>query len=118
MGFHVTVLDLTGKQGFDPVIAGTQEIRLARTNAEIHAAQSLRYRVFYEEMGATPLPEVRKAARDFDRFDAVCDHIVVIDHARADNATGVVGTYRVLRREHAQKAGGFYSAAEFDVSML
>jgi len=35
-----------------------QIIRLAATDAEIRAAQKLRYRVFYEEMGATPTPEM------------------------------------------------------------
>ncbi len=34
--------------------AGSLEVRLARTAAEVDASQALRYRVFYEEMDAVP----------------------------------------------------------------
>jgi putative hemolysin len=102
---------------FAPVIAGTQEIRLAASPIEIDAAQALRYRVFYDEMGARPLADMAARGRDYDRFDAACDHLIVLDHSESD-AARVVGTYRVLRREHARRTGGFYSASEFDISRL
>ena len=54
------------------------QVRLAQTADEIDAAQALRYRVFYEEMGAQPTPDMAAARRDFDRFDADCDHLLVI----------------------------------------
>jgi putative hemolysin len=57
-------------------------LRQVRTEALLHAAQELRYRVFYEEMGATPSPEMASVRRDFDHFDAVCDHIIVVDEER------------------------------------
>lgn len=95
---------------------GDQEIRLARDSAEVRAAQELRYRVFYEEMGATPSPETTAEKRDFDAFDDVCEHLLVIDHARGDGPEGVVGTYRLMRREQAAKAGRFYSSEEFDLT--
>jgi putative hemolysin len=60
------------------------------------------------------------ARRDIDLFDAICDHLLVIDHdapaSRKDPA--VVGTYRLLRQDIAQRQGGFYSAGEFDVGAL
>jgi putative hemolysin len=90
------------------------QVRLAQTADEIDAAQALRYRVFYEEMGAQPTPEMAAAQRDFDRFDADCDHLLVIDHARGT----VVGTYRLIRREAAVRHGGFYSAAEYDLGAI
>ncbi|MGC5230944.1 GNAT family N-acetyltransferase, partial [Klebsiella pneumoniae] len=53
---------------------------------------------------------------DFDEFDAHCDHLLVIDNARAENK--VIGTYRLIRREAAAKCGGFYSRNEYDISPL
>ena len=98
--------------------AGTLEVRLAQSMEEIDAAQALRYRVFYEEMTANPTPEMKALRRDFDKFDAYCDHLLVIDHARGEGAAGVVGTYRLLRRSVAEKNEGFYTATEFDIAKL
>jgi L-ornithine Nalpha-acyltransferase len=90
------------------------QVRLAQSAAEIDAAQALRYRVFYEEMGARPSAEMAARHRDFDRFDNDCDHLLVIDHAQ----DAVVGTYRLIRRAAALRQGGFYSAAEYDLRAL
>lgn len=90
------------------------QVRLAQGSDEIDAAQALRYRVFYDEMGARPSPEMAARRRDFDRFDDDCDHLLVIDHARG----AVVGTYRLIRRAVAQRHGGFYSAAEYDLGAI
>lgn len=92
--------------------------RLARDAAEVEAAQRLRYRVFYEEMTATPSAEMRAAGRDFDRFDAICDHLLVLDGRLGDGPEAVVGTYRLLRGEVATRHGGFYSEGEFDLGAL
>ena len=104
-------------QPFTPATAGSQEIRLAANAAEVDAAQALRYRVFYDEMGAVPLPDMAARQRDFDQFDATCDHLVVLDH-KSPLEREIVGTYRVMRREHARRAGGFYTASEYDISQL
>ncbi|MGZ6009800.1 MAG: GNAT family N-acetyltransferase [Rhizomicrobium sp.] len=104
-------------RSFEPVTAGSQIIRLASSPAELDAAQALRYRVFYDEMGARPLPEMLAARRDFDQYDGACDHLIVVDQQRPGDSQ-VVGTYRVMRREHARTVGGFYSASEYDVSKL
>ncbi|SIS88926.1 GNAT family N-acetyltransferase [Insolitispirillum peregrinum] len=95
---------------------GEQEIRLAESDAEIRAAQSLRYQVFYQEMGAKPSEDVTEQQRDFDAFDDVCEHLLVIDRSRGKGAEGVVGTYRLMRQEHVEKIGRFYTAAEYDIS--
>ncbi|HZH27842.1 MAG TPA: GNAT family N-acyltransferase [Azospirillaceae bacterium] len=97
---------------------GNLEIRLADSPADIDAAQALRYRVFYEEMSAQPTPEMERHRRDFDDYDEVCDHLLVIDHARGPGPESVVGTYRLIRRSAAERAGGFYSASEYDVERL
>lgn len=91
-------------------------VRLAESEAEIRAAQELRYRVFFEEKGARPTPEVARERRDFDRYDGAADHLLAIDTSASDTRRAVVGAYRLIRREASRMSGGFYSAAEFDLS--
>ena len=97
--------------------SGPLQVRLAETPEDIDAAQALRYRVFYETLGARPLPEMARRRRDFDDFDDYCDHLLVFDHSRGGPPV-VVGTYRLIRREAARRIGRFYSAAEYDIDAL
>ncbi len=97
---------------------GNLEVRLALSNAEVEAAQALRYKVFYEEMTARPSPEVAAAHRDFDDFDALCDHLLVLDHALGEGPRAVVATYRLIRRPAAERLGAFYSASEYDIAPI
>jgi len=101
-------------------VTGVLEVRLAETDAEVEAAQRLRYRVFYEEMSATPTPQMRAQRRDFDRLDEFCDHLLVIDRSAVDEdgQPAVVGTYRMIRDEYAKKAGGFYTSGEYDLGPM
>lgn len=96
---------------------GSIEVRLARSFREIKAAQKLRYTIFYEEMSAKPDWRMRVAKRDIDPYDAVCDHLLVIDHSRP-RGKQIVGTYRLLRQEVAQAHSGFYSESEFDLTNI
>lgn len=98
--------------------SGPLQVRLAECDADIDAAQKLRYRIFYEALGARAVGETARERRDFDRFDERCDHLLVLDHSRGRGPKTVVGTYRLMRREAAARSGGFYSAGEFDVSRL
>jgi putative hemolysin len=94
------------------------EVRLARTDEEIEAAQRVRYRVFYEEMGARGAFLVADG-RDADRFDAICDHLLVLDtDIPGSGLDRIVGTYRLLRDDVARAHGGFYSAGEFELDDL
>ncbi|MCX2561291.1 GNAT family N-acetyltransferase [Acetobacter farinalis] len=113
----LSTLDLERK-GFPELRGGNLSVRIAATDDERDAAQALRYRVFYEEMGAHPDAETLRLKRDFDEFDAVADHLLVIDHAIASDARGVVGTYRLMQGDAAAKIGRFYSASEYDISPL
>ena len=97
--------------------AGLLEVRLAASAAEIAAAQALRFEIFYDEMGARPTPEMARFRRDVDAIDAICDHLLVIDHAEP-KCPRVVGTYRLLRQDVAMANGGFYSAGEYDLAPL
>lgn len=98
--------------------AGPLQVRLAEGRADIDAAQALRYRVFYETMGAVPIAGMEQRRRDFDPFDEVCDHLLVIDHKIGPPGGQVVGTYRLIRRNAARRFGRFYSSGEYDIGNL
>jgi L-ornithine Nalpha-acyltransferase len=97
--------------------AGNLEVLIASRPEEIEASQRLRYQVYFEEMCAKPTPDITLAKRDMDAFDAVCDHLLVIDHTEEGRAK-VVGTYRLLRSEAMKKVGRFYSDGEYDISLI
>lgn len=97
---------------------GSLEVRLTREPAEIRQAQRLRYHVFYEEGSATANTKTRLTRRDIDAFDAICDHLLVIDHAHDSGKSPVVGTYRLLRQTVAERHNGFYTSSEFNVGRL
>jgi putative hemolysin len=105
-----------------PVLAvsGSLEVRLAETDHEVELAQRLRYCVFYEEMTAIPSPQMREASRDFDKYDDVCDHLLVVDREAhdEDGQPLVVGTYRLTREKDAARAGGFYTSSEYDIAPM
>jgi putative hemolysin len=93
-------------------------VRLAGSRREIEAAQHLRYKVFYEEYGAVPSPEMKAACRDFDAYDDVADHLVVVDQNKTDPDQRIVGTYRLLQQAAADRIGRFYTSDEYDISPL
>jgi putative hemolysin len=102
---------------------GPLEVRLARKAHEVRSAQRLRYDVFYREMSAIPAAASLIAGRDVDQFDAICDHLNVVDHDATRMVFGkprpdVVGTYRLLRQEIAEHHGGFYTRDEFEIDPL
>jgi putative hemolysin len=101
-------------------IAGSLEVRLAETEHEVEQAQRLRYCVFYQEMSAVPSPQMREAGRDFDKYDEVCDHLLVVDREAhgEDGQPLVVATYRLTREKDAARAGGFYTAGEYDIAPM
>ncbi|MDE0702305.1 MAG: GNAT family N-acetyltransferase [Rhodospirillaceae bacterium] len=97
---------------------GRLQVRLAETAAEIDAALALRYRIFYEEMAARPTGDMARLGRDFDEFDAHCDHLIVLDGDLGSGPESIVGTYRMMRRAGAAQVGRFYSAAEYEIDRL
>lgn len=99
----------------EPLRIGNFEVRLAETPLDLDAAQALRYHVFYDEMGARPSREMRRLRRDFDEFDPLCDHLLVVDRDQREATPFVVGTYRLRRRGMPDRDLGFYTAREFDM---
>jgi len=87
-------------------------VSLAHSEADVRAAQALRYKIFGEEMGARLT--CRELGLDIDVFDPYCDHLLVRD----DETSEVVGTYRILQPSQARKIGTYYSETEFDMTRL
>lgn len=88
------------------------EVRLARNEADILAAQRLRYQVFVEEMGAEASEADHAERLERDRFDAYFDHLLLLYQGE------VVGAYRLMRDDMAREGIGFYGAAEYDFDKL
>jgi L-ornithine Nalpha-acyltransferase len=103
---------------FPEIRSGNLGVRIAAGSTEIDAVQALRYRVFYQEMGARPDDATTASRRDRDIYDTVADHLLVVDHSLGEGAENVVGTYRLIQREAAGRLGHFYSAAEYDIARI
>jgi putative hemolysin len=100
--------------------AGRFTVRLAACDADVAAAQRLRYRVFVEEMGARTNPADAAERRERDRFDPYFEHLLLIDNesTNPDVERGVVGVYRLMTGSRARCGIGFYGANEYDLSLL
>lgn len=95
------------------------ELRLATSEADLLAAQRLRYRVFVEELGADGELVDHEKRLEKDRFDAFFDHLVLFDRMRPVNERDrAIGVYRVMRDDQAAKCGRFYSEDEYDLTAL
>lgn len=99
-------------------IAEKVSVRLTNNPAEIEAAQRLRYKVFYEEYKAVADAKTAATHMDTDEYDAITDHLIVLDESLPPGPTQIVGTYRLLRREVADKFGKFYTSGEYDIAPL
>jgi putative hemolysin len=90
---------------------GNLRLRFARDESDLEAVQALRYRVFNLEL-SEGLEGSHHSGRDEDRFDAQCQHLMVLELETDE----VVGTYRMQVAESARDGHGFYSDSEFDLS--
>lgn len=81
-------------------------IKTADSAEEVRQALRLRYQVYYcEHLGRADSGEL-----DFDRFDPICDHVLV-----AETGTDrIVGTYRLI----SSGDNDYYSCQEFDASSI
>lgn len=84
-------------------------LRLAENLEDIRAAQTLRFLVFNLELNEG-LERSFETCRDADRFDEICDHLLV---EKVDTGE-IVGTYRLQTGITAGMRQGYYSAQEFD----
>jgi len=88
------------------------EVRLTRTKEERKQVRQLRYEVFCLEENATPTEEQRNLGEEYDAYDTYADYMAVFHNNQ------IVGTYRIIDREAADKMGGFYTESEFNISKI
>ena len=94
-----------------PKSSETYRVRLAASEADVRAAQFLRFVVFNLEL-REGLESAYDTCLDADRFDSVCDHLLVENVATGE----IVGTYRLQTGITAARHHGYYSAQEFEFS--
>jgi putative hemolysin len=103
------------------VAVGGQEsqfrTQLANSAEDVAAAQRLRYLVFVKELGGDGPMVDHQAGLERDAFDAHADHLMLLDAARPVGDQ-VVGVYRVMTTQMAEKAGRFYCEEEYDLGPL
>lgn len=98
---------------------GGYEVRLARDDLDLRAAQRLRYEVFVEELGAHCAGADHANRLEQDALDPHFDHLLLIDRsADPESLTHVIGVYRLLPQERAEALGRFYSDSEYDLAPL
>ena len=88
------------------------EVRLTRNKEERKQVRQLRYQVFVEEEGANTTEEQRALGEEYDAHDRYAEYMAVFHNGR------VVGTYRIIDRNAAEKMGGFYTENEFNISKI
>lgn len=110
---------MTSRPAPTPSAAPEFDVRLARDEADLTAAQALRYNVFVRELGSDGEMVDHDAGLEKDRFDPYFDHLLLLDTARGDGIRDqVVGVYRLLTEEGAARIGQFYSEGEYDLTPL
>ena len=91
--------------------AGAYVARLALTEQERNDTYRLRFMVFNLELNEG-LQSAYVDGYDKDKFDDVCDHLIVEEKATGE----IVGTYRIQMGDVAGRNFGYYSEQEFDFS--
>ena len=88
------------------------EVRLTRNKEERRQVRQLRYSVFVEEEGAGVTEEQKNLKEEYDSFDRFAEYMAVFHNGK------IVGTYRIIDRDAAEKMGGFYTESEFNISKI
>jgi putative hemolysin len=91
---------------------GRYRVRLAQTAEDREAACRLRFKVFNIELGEG-LESSYRTGLDTDKFDMVCEHLLVEDKLEDNPAKRIVGTYRMQSGDTAARHLGYYSEQEF-----
>lgn len=95
------------------VNAGRYVVRFANSVEDLDAIQRLRFEVFNLELGEG-LDSAFDSGRDHDELDPHVHHLLIASSESGE----VVGTYRLQTAEMAASQQGFYSAGEYDLSLL
>ena len=109
---HRPSLPLTSIQPRIHAEVGRYRVRLAETAEDRDAACRLRFKVFNIELGKG-LESSYRTGLDTDKFDLVCEHLLVEDKLEENPAKRIVGTYRMQSGTMAASNLGYYSEQEF-----
>lgn len=82
-------------------------VKTADSKDELYAALKMRHDIFLEEL----LKKRRRSGLDMDKFDKLCDHLIIIDK-RTDT---MIGTYRLQSSLYTRK---WYTATEFHMKHI
>lgn len=88
------------------------EVRLTRNKEERRQVRALRYDVFVEEEGAGATEEQKNLREEYDAYDRFAEYLAVFHNGK------IVGTYRIIDRNAAEKMDGFYTENEFNISKI
>ena len=88
------------------------EVRLTRTKEERKQVRQLRYNVFCLEENASATEEQKNLGEEYDSYDTYADYMAVFHNNK------IVGTYRIIDRDAAEKMGGFYTEREYNLSKI
>jgi len=83
---------------------GPYTLQMAQSKEQVLECFKLRYEVFCHEMAGKP----KKVGLDYDRYDAVCDHLIIV-HQESQK---IVGTYRM---NFSGTSDMFYTDSEFQM---
>ncbi len=80
-------------------------LKTAESPFELRQVLKLRHEIFYRELQ----DRSHATLLDFDEFDSICDHLIIIDR----KSKRIVGTYRVISSTFSDR---FYSQGEFELA--
>ncbi|MGZ3653313.1 MAG: GNAT family N-acetyltransferase [Bdellovibrionota bacterium] len=97
-------------EGFKPKVHVYQStdkfiLKTAESPFELRQVLKLRHEIFYKELQS----RAHQTKLDFDEFDSICDHLIIIDR----KTRRIVGTYRMISSTYSDR---FYSQGEFELA--
>ncbi|HEY8278725.1 MAG TPA: GNAT family N-acyltransferase [Bdellovibrionota bacterium] len=80
-------------------------LKTAESPFELRQVLKLRHEIFYKELQSRS----HSTKLDFDEFDSICDHLIIIDR----KTRKILGTYRLISSLYSER---FYSQGEFNLT--
>ncbi|MDI9507024.1 MAG: GNAT family N-acyltransferase [Bacillota bacterium] len=96
---------------YESFVVGDIEIRLTRNQEELKETMRLRYYelLLYYNKNNRNQEELFK-----DEYDELADHLVAVDLS----TNSIIGTYRLVRKEHLREGQRFVTEKEFDIGRV
>lgn len=110
----ILVVSIGGEAVMQLMTKGRYRVRLAETPADIRAAQRLRHLAFHPAGTHGSPPHSDTEALDQDRFDALCQHVLIEDQTDAQ----LVCCFRGLELNSGAEIAESYSAQFYDLDRL